>query len=305
MKLAQKTEPRGVVGDTMLLAGSGQVYVLGSEANTTSAELVRHWRERGLDAALVSGEDAQRVLRAGDVAIGRLDVLPALDGVEPGLLSLLWLERRGVRVLNPAAALIAVHDKLRTARCLDAAGLPHPRTTDVRAGQSRPDFTLPLVLKPRFGSWGRDVLLCRNEAELERGLEAVSARPWFRRHGGLLEELVPPRGYDLRLIVAGGEVIAGSERVAAAGEWRTNVSLGGTLRPADMPPAARSLARAAAAAVGADLVGVDLLPVDGERYVVLELNGAVDFDERYSLDGLDVYAEAARALGLPLDAYGH
>jgi len=46
---------------------------------------------------------------------------------------------------------------------------------------------------------------------------------------------------------------------------------------------------------------VDLLPIDGDRYVVLELNGAVDFDERYSLDGRDVYAEAARALGLPLN----
>jgi [lysine-biosynthesis-protein LysW]--L-2-aminoadipate ligase len=302
--MAQESERREVVGDTMLLARSGHVYVLGSEANTTSAELVRHWCERGLDAALVSGEDAQRALRAGDMAIGRLDVLPALDGVEPGLLSLLRLERRGVRVLNPAAALIAVHDKLRTARCLHAAGLPHPRTAGVRAGQSRPELRLPLVLKPRFGSWGRDVLLCRNEAELERGLEAVSERPWFRRHGALLQELVPPRGYDLRLVVAGGEVVGGGERVAAAGEWRTNVSLGGTIRPAEMPPGARSLAAAAAAAVGADLVGVDLLPIDGERYAVLELNGAVDFDERYSLDGLDVYAEAARALGLPLDASG-
>ncbi|MGZ8715614.1 MAG: ATP-grasp domain-containing protein [Gaiellaceae bacterium] len=302
--MAQRAELREVVGDTLLLPSSGQVYVLGSEANITSAELVRRWRERGLDAALVSGEDAQRALRAGDTALGRLDVLPALDGVEPGLLSLLRLERRGVRVLNSAAALIAVHDKLRTARCLDAAGLPHPRTTGVRAGQSRPELRPPLVVKPRFGSWGRDVLLCRNEAELERGLRAVSERPWFRRHGALLQELVPSRGYDLRLVVAGGEVVGGGERVAAAGEWRTNVSLGGTIRPAEIPPAARSLARAAAAAVGADLVGVDLLPIGGKRYVVLELNGAVDFDERYSLDGLDVYAEAARALGLQLDASG-
>ena len=71
-------------------------------------------------------------------------------------------------------------------------------------------------------------------------------------------------------------------------------------RPADVPPEARSLAVAAAAAVGADLVGVDLLPLDGERYVVLELNGAVDFDESYSLDGGDVFVEAARALSLPL-----
>jgi RimK family alpha-L-glutamate ligase len=299
--MAQESERRVVVGDTMLLARSGHVYVLGSDANVTSAELVRHWRERGLAAALVCGEDAQRALRAGDTAIGRLDVLPALDGVEPGLLSLLWLERRGICVLNPAAALIAVHDKLRTARCLETAGLPHPRTMGVRAGQSHPELRPPLVLKPRFGSWGRDVLLCRNETELERGLEAVSERPWFRRHGALLQELVPPSGYDLRLVVAGGEVVGGGARVAAAGEWRTNVSLGGTIRPADVPPAARALAIAAAAALGADLVGVDLLPIDAERYVVLELNGAVDFDERYSLDGLDVYAEAARALGLPLD----
>ena len=33
---------------------------------------------------------------------------------------------------------------------------------------------------------------------------------------------------------------------------------------------------------------------------MLELNGAVDFDERYALAGRDVYAEAARALGLPV-----
>ena len=111
---------------------------------------------------------------------------------------------------------------------------------------------------------------------------------------------MPPRGWDLRLIVAGGDVVGGAERVAAAGDWRTGVSLGGALRPADVPPEARALAVAAAAAVGADLVGVDLLPIDGDRYLVLELNGAVDFDESYSLDDGDVFVEAARALSLPL-----
>ena len=274
------------------------VHVIGSERNTTNIELVRRWAAEGFDVVLVSAEVARALLRPGDVAIGRLDVLPTLDGVEPGLLSLLWLERSGVHVLNRAAAMIAVHDKLRTARVLADAGIPHPRTTHVHSGQHALEARPPLVLKPRFGSWGHDVLLCRDQAELERHLDAVRGRPWFRRHGVLLQELVPPHGYDLRLIVAGGEVVAGSERVAAAGDWRTNVSLGGTLRPAVVPPSARGLACAAAAAVGADLVGVDLLPIDGERHVVLELNGAVDFDDRYSLDGHDVYDEIARALGL-------
>ena len=276
------------------------VHVLGSPANATNVGLVRGWTARGLDAVLLSAAEALLVLTPGQIAIGRLDVLPGLDGIEPGLLPLLWLERRGVDVRNRASALIAVHDKLRTAHCLAAAGLPHPRTALVRAGQSPPELSPPLVLKPRFGSWGRDVVLCRDRAELDRCLDAVAERRWFRRHGGVLQELVPPQGYDLRLVVAGGEVVGGSERVAAAGDWRTNVSLGGTLRAARVPAAAASLACAAAAAVGADLVGVDLLPVES-GYVVLELNGAVDFDERYALDGRDVYLEAARALGLPVE----
>lgn len=281
-------------------SGGASVYVLGSTSNETNVELVRQWRRCGLDATLVSPPEAPMALRRGDVAVGRLDVLPTLDGVEAGLLALLWLERRGARVLNRTDALLAVHDKLITARRLGMAGLPHPRTTSVRAGWDA-SFEPPLVLKPRFGSWGRDVLLCRDDAELERTLAAVRSRPWFRRHGALVQELVPPRGRDLRLIVAGSQVVGASERAAAPGEWRTNVSLGGSLRPAKPPAEARSLAAAAAAAVGADLVGVDLMPLDGGGYVVLELNGAVEFDERYSLGGRDVYLEAARALGLSLE----
>ena len=118
------------------------------------------------------------------------------------------------------------------------------------------------------------------------------------RHGALLQELIAPRGYDLRVVVAGGAVVGAVERVAAAGEWRTNISLGGSRRPCAPSAQASALAEAAAAALGADLVGVDLLPVDG-GYVIVELNAAVEFDRGYSLPGADVYAVAAEALGLP------
>ena len=67
-------------------------------------------------------------LRRGDAALGRLDVLPTLDGVDDGLWALGSLAANGIRTLNRAGALLAAHDKLLTARLLLHAGLPHPRT---------------------------------------------------------------------------------------------------------------------------------------------------------------------------------
>jgi glutathione synthase/RimK-type ligase-like ATP-grasp enzyme len=102
----------------------------------------------------------------------------------------------------------------------------------------------------------------------------------------------------LRVIVAGGGVVGAVVRVAAPGEWRTNISLGGSRYPCVPSEEAASIAVAAAAPIGADLVGVDLLKVD-DSYVALELNGAVEFDLGYSLPGADIYDDIARALELP------
>ena len=229
--------------------------------------------------------------------LARLDVLETLDGIETGFTELDALIRRGACVLNPPDALRAAHDKLETAACLVAARLPHPRTVHVTRPDEDVGLSTPVVVKPRYGSWGRDVFRCETWRELRQCLESMRDRSWFERDGAIVQELLPLPGYDLRLVVAGGRVVGAAERVCRPGEWRTNVSLGAGLRPAQPDAIARALGAAAAAAIGTDLVGVDLAPI-GPGYVVLELNGAVDFDGRYSLEGTDVYAETAAALGL-------
>jgi [lysine-biosynthesis-protein LysW]--L-2-aminoadipate ligase len=273
----------------------GVVGILGT-ADATNGWLAEAWRDLDIAAVVVSPADA-RLLDAGDVLVGRLDVLQTLDGVEPGLSALRAAVRRGVTVVNPCRGLLTVHDKLLTAVVLARAGVPHPRTERVAHGET-PTLEPPVVVKPRYGSWGRDVDRCMTRAELERHLARLEGRGWFRRHGALVQELLPAPAFDLRLIVAGGRVVGGAERIPAAGEWRTNTSLGGSLRQARPSEEASALALAAAEATGCGFVGVDLLPVDGS-WVVLELNGTVDFDRRYSLPRSDVYAEAADALGLP------
>ena len=249
----------------------------------------------GVESVLLSPAQALVHLERGDVALGRLDVLHSLDGMEPGVWALERLAARGVRVLNPPEAVLAAHNKLSTSKALERAGLPHPRTASVCEEDSIVDLELPVVVKPPYGSWGADVVLCTTADELDECLAALRDRPWFAATGAVVQELVPPLGHDLRCVVAGGRVVGAIERWAAPGEWRTNISLGGTRRPVVPPPRACELAIAAAAALGIDLVGVDLLPTGAGEYVVIELNGAVDFTHEYAGDW-DVFAEAVSAL---------
>jgi RimK family alpha-L-glutamate ligase len=271
-------------------------FAVVAHRSTETNEALVHAAERlGLDAELLEPRDALLALGAGDVALARLDVREGLDGMESGTPELERLADAGVEVLNPPRALIAAHDKLLTARALRFAALPHPHTSLIAAGLPSTAPDLPVVLKPRFGSWGRDVVLCRTAADLDAALENLAFRDWFQEHGALAQELVPPQGWDMRVVVAGGRVVGGAMRVAAPGEWRTNVSLGGRSEPATPPPLAQSLALQAAAAIGGDLVGVDLLPTR-TGFVVAELNGAVDFRASYALGLESVYTEALLSL---------
>ncbi len=241
-------------------------------------------------------ECALELLRPGDVALGRLDVLPTLDGIDDGMWALGTLAGRGVLVLNDPAALLATHDKLLTSRILERYDVAHPTTRHVRPGRPTPLVEQPVVLKPRFGSWGLGICRCDDVASLPEAIEQVRGTAWFRRHGALAQDLVPPQGYDLRILVAAGRIVGSIFRVAAPGEWRTNVALGGVRRPVFAPPReAVALAIAAAAATGTSFVGVDLLPDGAGGWTVIELNGAVEFTREYApLD--DVFASTSSAL---------
>jgi RimK family alpha-L-glutamate ligase len=246
---------------------------------------------------------AQAVSRLGpgDIALGRLDVLATIDGIEPGLWALDRLAAAGVTVLNPRRALVAAHDKLATATALYAAHVSHPYTVHVAPWLPVPELEPPIVLKPRFGSWGQDVIRCDDPGAIDRALTELHTRAWFDATGAIAQKLVAPRGYDLRLVVARGRVIGAIRRLAAPGEWRTNVALGARRDPIKPPADACAIAIAAAKAIGADFVGVDLLPADVGTWVVLEVNGAVDFTSAYSVDD-DVFAAAASALAVGVEA---
>jgi RimK family alpha-L-glutamate ligase len=256
----------------------------------------------GLETDVLTPPEVARRAVPGDLVLAYLDVRRSLEGVEPGVAKLRGMRARGITVLNGPEALLACHDKLVTALRLGRAGLPHPETAYLSAASSRRDVSrlrFPLVVKPRFGSRGEHVARCEDSEALGAVLARLRKNGWFRRQGALIQELVPPAGHDLRLLVAGGRVVGAVRRIASPGEWRTNVALGAVRRPVQPQPSECELAVAAAAAVGADLAGVDLIPRPDGSFAVLEVNGAPEFTAAYSLDGRDVFEAVLVSLLLP------
>ena len=234
--------------------------VVAQRSTETNEALVGRRLGAGLDSAVLPPRDALRFLEPGDVALGRLDVREGLDGIEGGMRELEWLAAAGIDLLNPPGALDArARQAAHGARAAPRRPAASAHVAD-RAGAAvacagaaaRPEAALR-QLGPR-----RRALPDARRSSTTRSRQ-VASRAWFR-DGALVQELVPPQGWDLRVVVAGGRVVGAARRVAAPGEWRTNVSLGGSVEPAAPPPLARRSHSPPPRPIRADFVGVDLLP---------------------------------------------
>src|SRR5438093_1246080 len=110
----------------------------------------------------------------------------------------------------------------------------------------------PLVLKPLFGSQGRGLRLIRCEHDLPDP-EAVKGVYYLQRYVGVERD-----GFrDFRLLVSRGRLITAMMRHSTS--WITNVKRGGRPVAAVVDADMKTLALAAAAAVGADFVGLDIV----------------------------------------------
>jgi RimK family alpha-L-glutamate ligase len=202
------------------------------------------------------------------------------------------LAARGTPVVNPPAALEAAIDKYLSLCRLAAAGLPVPRTQVVQGTGQVLDAYRGLggdcVLKPLFGSRGRGIVRIDTEA----AAAAVAAMP---SRVAYLQEFIPHAGWDVRILVVGGRIFS-MRRLAPPGEWRTNISLGGTPQPFDPPAAWIEIAVRAASALGAEIAGVDLLPTPDGRIVVLEVNGVPAWRGLEEATGHDIAAAIATQL---------
>jgi RimK family alpha-L-glutamate ligase len=198
-----------------------------------------------------------------------------------------WIEEHGVPVMNSPRAIERCVDKFYTTALLHEAGLPTPETLvceradeAVAAVRAMADA----IIKPIFGSLGHGMVRVTDPdvaLRIVRPLEQMRTVFYVQR-------AIDHDGRDIRAFVVGGRVLGAIERRAPAGEWRTNVAMGGSAKACDLTPAWEQLALRAAAAVGADYAGVDLLPSRDGQVFVLEVNGIPGWEGLQKATGLDV-----------------
>jgi tetrahydromethanopterin:alpha-L-glutamate ligase len=207
------------------------------------------------------------------------------------------LEAAGVPVLNPPRAVEAAVDKYLSLSLLDAAGLPVPPTfacESAAAALAAYDRLGPdVVVKPLFGSEGRGIVRVSDRELARRTFQTLE------RLGAVIyvQTLVRHPGFDYRALVVDGRVVGAMRRFAPAGDWRTNVAVGGRPEGCTLAPGLERLALRAAGAVGAVLAGIDILDdLDRNEPVVLEVNAVPGWKALARATGVDVAATVLETL---------
>ena len=192
-----------------------------------------------------------------------------------GLALLTQFEMLGFRVLNRPHAFYLARNKLLAAQTLSAAGIKVPRTVMSRDREDLDAMVdrvggFPLVLKLTTGTQGVGVMIAESITAMRAALDAL----WGLGQNILIQEYVrEAAGRDVRVVVAGGAVVAAYRRVAKKGEFRSNLHRGGHGEAIAHDERLAAIALASPRAIGLDVAGVDILESD-DGPMVMEVNAS-------------------------------
>ena len=203
----------------------------------------------------------------------------------------------GVLTTAPSAAISRSRDKLHSLQMMSKAGLPIPKTTIV----TNPDEIwqaidiaggLPVILKLIRGTQGRGVYL----ATQIRTVETIIRTVHRLREQVLVQEFIrESRGTDIRIIVVGTRCVASMRRMAADGEFRSNLHRGGSAVPVNLDANSKQLAVRAAHAHGLGVAGVDIV-LSSRGPLLLEVNSSPGLEGIETSTKVDVAGEIIRYL---------
>ncbi|MCH9667999.1 MAG: 30S ribosomal protein S6--L-glutamate ligase [Actinomycetia bacterium] len=198
-------------------------------------------------------------------------------------------EMMGTYCLNESVAITRSRDKLRSLQILARAGVGLPVTAFASSTDATSDLInivggAPLVVKLLESTQGKGVVLCETRSAAEAIIEAFRG---LRANFLVQEYIKEAGGADLRCFVIGNRVVAAMKRQGKAGEFRSNLHLGGSASLIRLTPEERATAVRAAQRMGLNVSGVDILR-SHHGPVVLEVNSSPGLEGIEEATGRDV-----------------
>ncbi|MBD3678169.1 MAG: 30S ribosomal protein S6--L-glutamate ligase [Rhodobacteraceae bacterium] len=267
-----------------------RIAVLSREAHSYSTRrLVSEGEKRGHVVEVI---DTTRCYMAIDAIAPGVHYdgkrLPRYDAVIPrigasvttyGTAVIRQFETIGTYCVNGSDGIIASRDKLQAHQILARHGIGMPTTAFAYSPKDTDNLIglvggAPLILKLLESTQGKGVVL----AETKKAAQSVISAFRGLKASFLVQHFVKEAaGEDIRCLVIGGKVVGAMRRVAAPGEFRSNLHQGGTAEPVRITKEERDTAIRAARAFRLNLAGVDLLrSEDGPK--VLEVNSSPGFE---------------------------
>jgi RimK family alpha-L-glutamate ligase len=207
------------------------------------------------------------------------------------------LRKRGMVIVDERPFLLTSSQTSATAEYMKtvALGLPLPRSVATRSMKmaiaAAESIGFPCIVKTTNSRKGRGVGLVKNEDEVR---DFVSAHLTREGISVVVREFIPNEG-DIRVFIMGGKAIGALARRPKPGDFRANISQGGSGDVFDLGarPDVREIAEKMAAACGLAIAGVDIMlsKETGAPYV-LEVN------ESPQIEGFEKYTgvNAAKAM---------
>lgn len=156
------------------------------------------------------------------------------------------LDAMGKKIFPSIHNYLFSQDKIKQTALFALLGIPHPETRVFYGKRQKTKvldyFSYPFVAKKARGSaMGRDVFLIQNKRDL---------RDYLNAHTPAYIQAYLPIDRDMRVVIVNGKIVHAYWRVAAQGEFRSNVAMGATVKLDPVPEKALELALYTASACG-------------------------------------------------------
>jgi ribosomal protein S6--L-glutamate ligase len=184
----------------------------------------------------------------------------------------------GIYSIQSAAGLRAASNKFHTLQMVSRHGIKTPITLYVKAANNI-DFLiekvggLPFILKYNYGSQGAGVMLMETKKSAVSTIEGLLKN----KADFILQQYIESKGQDIRAIVMGDLVVAAYRRTAPKGDFRSNLSLGGTGELVNLSMDDQIICVKASKAIDMEVSGVDLIKDTKGTTYLNEINSNFGF----------------------------